>query len=164
MLAVGASISCSHFQRFSNAVKHIVEYKSGCKDAVTNYLDDFLFMAPTRAGCKALVRLFFAICDDTGIPIAHEKTEWPMERLVFLGILLDGLNFHLSLPNDKVNKAVNWLSKLTEAKKTTVKELEQITGLLTFFNRAIVPGRVFTRRIYAKFASAKNSLKAHHHL
>ena len=38
-LPFGASISCSHFQRFSNAVKHIVQWRT--KKDLVNYLDDF---------------------------------------------------------------------------------------------------------------------------
>ena len=38
-LPFGASISCSHFQRFSNAVKHIVQYRT--KKDLVNYMDDF---------------------------------------------------------------------------------------------------------------------------
>lgn len=46
-LPFGASISCLHYQRFSNALQHILEYKAGKvgKNAITNYLDDFLFLA-----------------------------------------------------------------------------------------------------------------------
>ena len=42
-LPFGASISCAHFQRFSNAVKHIVCYYT--HKELVNYLDDFLFAA-----------------------------------------------------------------------------------------------------------------------
>ena len=41
-LPFGASISCSHFQRFSNAVKHIVQFKT--KKDLVNYMDDFFFV------------------------------------------------------------------------------------------------------------------------
>ena len=44
-LPFGASISCSDYQRFSNALCHIMEFKTGHKKAITNYLDDFLFAA-----------------------------------------------------------------------------------------------------------------------
>ena len=39
----GASISCSHFQRFSNSVAYLVTYRT--KKPLVNYLDDFLFAA-----------------------------------------------------------------------------------------------------------------------
>ena len=37
----GASISCSHFQRFSDAIAHIIKVKT--KHGNVNYLDDFFF-------------------------------------------------------------------------------------------------------------------------
>ena len=38
-LPLGASISCSHYQHFSNSLWHIIEVRTG-KKAITNYLDD----------------------------------------------------------------------------------------------------------------------------
>ena len=49
-LPFGASISCSHFQRFSNAVKHIVQWRT--KKNLVNYLDDFLFAALRKLLCN----------------------------------------------------------------------------------------------------------------
>ena len=44
VLPFGSSISCSLYQRFSNGLRHLVEYFTGGRQAVTNYLDDFLFV------------------------------------------------------------------------------------------------------------------------
>ena len=38
-------------------------------------------------------------------------------------------------------------------KKVKVFELERLAGYLNFLNKAVVPGRTFTRRMYAKFAN-----------
>lgn len=46
------------------------------------------------------------------------------------------------------------------SKKTTVREIQKLTGLLNFFCRAVVPGRAFTRRMYAKVGN----LQPHHHV
>ena len=40
-----ASISCAHFQNFSDAVAHLVRWRVGLNKEVVNYLDDFLFIA-----------------------------------------------------------------------------------------------------------------------
>ena len=71
-LPFGASISHSHFQHFSNALKHIFEYlwreEEGIskldpelrKDLIkfiTNYLDDFLFIALTVGKCNKMVNV-----------------------------------------------------------------------------------------------------------
>ena len=72
-LLFGASISCSHYQHFSNALRFILEFRIGCKDkAVTNYLDDFLFMALLKAVCNFMIE-FLKICSELNIPVAIER-------------------------------------------------------------------------------------------
>ena len=52
----GASISCVNFQEFSNALRFITEYKirsvALCEPKLTNYLDDFLFIALSLLACN----------------------------------------------------------------------------------------------------------------
>ena len=54
-------------------------------------------------------------------------------------------------------------------RKAMVKELQQLAGFLNFLNKAIFAGRVFTWRMYSKYASVtkknvKNNLKDFHHI
>ena len=98
-LPFGASISCALFQRVSNAIRHIVQYQTG--SPLTNYLDDFLFYAVTRVLCNHLLNEFLRICGEINFPISLEKTEWASEVMVFLGILLNGKEFVLSIPLEK---------------------------------------------------------------
>ena len=58
-MVFGSSISCSHFQRFSNAVQAIFEYRK--RSTANNYLDDFLFMALLEGQCDCLVNQIIAI-------------------------------------------------------------------------------------------------------
>ena len=89
-LPFGASISCAIFQRVSDALKHLIEARASAQDMLTNYLDDFLFIALTLIRCNYLIQEFLNLCSEIGIPIALDKTEWAAIRIVFLGILLDG--------------------------------------------------------------------------
>ena len=100
-LPFGASISCSHFQRFSNALCHIFEHKTSTQGKTTNYLDDFLFLAITLAYCNYSIQTFLDLCAELRIPVSLDKTEWARLTVVFLGILLDGASFHLGLPMEK---------------------------------------------------------------
>ena len=75
-LPFGASISCSHFKHFSNAIKHIFESNVHQELIVTNYLDDFIFVRPSLEGCNCLVSSFLELCNSIGVPVAQEKTEW----------------------------------------------------------------------------------------
>ena len=165
----GASISCANFQRFSNALKHIMEILEKLPNSITNYLDDFLFMHFLRRICNQMLETFLWACKQINFPVSIEKTEWATEIIEFLGILLDGLKFRLRVPQDKIVKALAQLSQVTEHKKIKIKNLQQLAGTLKFLTRAVFPGRVFTRRIYSKFAMKEMTkdgklLKPHHHV
>ena len=159
------SISCALFQKFSDALAHMCKYligKLALSDPLTNYLDNFLFIALSQFCCNEMLRTFLTMCLDIGVPVALEKTEWGNTYVIFLGILLEGQLHVLAVTEEKQQKALNSLFMLQDKKKATVKELESLAGLLNFLNKAIFPGRAFTRRMYAQFSG--NGLKQHHHV
>ena len=171
-LPFGASISCANFQEFSDGVAHIVKWKISCtmyitNPALTNYLDDFLFIALSMIQCNGMVRIFLEICKKIGCPISMEKTEWASQLLIFLGILLNGRTLTLSVLTDKCMKAISLLNSAVQSKKGTVKFVQKLTGTLNFLNRAIAPGRSFTRAMYAKLRLRTNAgrlLKDYRHV
>ena len=140
-LPFGASISCALYQRFSNALRYLLEFKTGQK-SITNYLDDFLFAAFTQWLCNNMITQFYDLCNELGVPIALEKTEGAKTWVIFLGILLDGQRMLISIPIEKKNKALHLLNDLADKKKTTIKQLQVLTGYLNFLTKAIVPGRI----------------------
>ena len=71
-LPFGASISCSHFQHFSNTLRHILEHVTA-RQQFTNYLDDFLFVADSAELCNCLVRAFLNLCQQIVFPVSDEK-------------------------------------------------------------------------------------------
>ena len=61
--------------------------------------------------------------------------------------------------------ALNLVQKFKDKRKSTIKELQKLAGHLNFINRAVIPGRVFTRSMYAKFSGPNvQKLKPHHHI
>ena len=144
----GASISCSHFQRFSNAISHIVKYKNEGKDNI-NYLDDFFFAELLKACCNQQIRNFITICNRIKFPVAMEKTYWGCTRIEFLGLLIDTFLQIVCIPMDKLVKGHQVISNALKKRNITLSNLQKITGFLNFLGKAIVPGRAFTRRLYA---------------
>ena len=120
-LPFGSRISCAHFTKVSNAIRHLVEEQTGRKQVVTNYLDDFLFIDLTKVRCDYLVNSFLRICGEIGFPVAVEKTVWGQKHTVFLGMLLLGDTFHVSVPENKRVKAYNMMTYLVAKNKATVK-------------------------------------------
>ena len=166
-LPFGSSISCAHFQRVSNGLRHIIEVKT--LSVVTNYLDDFFFIALTIIRCNHLIEQFICICHQICFPVSHEKTVWASEITVFLGVLLNGRDMLICLHAEKRIKAVEMLLYLKDKRKATVKELQVLCGYLNFLSKAIFPGRAFTRRMYAKYAgvvrnSPGSKLRQYHHV
>ena len=139
---------------------HILKYRSGKK--ANNYLDDFFFARFLLALCNQQVQMFLDICEKIRFPVSLEKTFWGSQVIVFLGILINTVTQTISIPIEKRNKALTLIQDIIMSKKTTVLQLQKITGLLNFIGKAIYPGRAFTRRLYAKFSNPK--LKQHYHV
>ena len=171
-LPFGASISCALFQSFSDVLAYIAQYRSnivlrGLYVPITNYLDDFLFMSFLKELCNRIMRIFMAICEDINCPISEEKTEWAQELITFLGMLLNERQMIISIPTDKLTKALSLLKLLVDKKKAKIVDIQRLAGMLNFLHRAIVPGRPFTRRMYdhIKLKNAKGQpLQNYHHV
>ena len=109
------------------------------------------------------------VCQLINFPVAEDKMEWASETVIFLGLLLNGKYFTLMIPEDKRKVAINILDRFAMGNKVTIKEVQMLTGTLNFLTKAIVPGRVFTRRMYnflEKKSATKDGiqLKKHHHI
>ena len=111
-LPFGASISCSHFQRFSDALCYLIEFRIKQKKRITNYLDDFLFIARTLMRCNYMIQQFLDLCEELGVPVSMDKTKWGSVMIIFLGILLDGNHLVLSIPIEKRQLAVTLLEEI----------------------------------------------------
>ena len=123
-LPFGSSHSCALFQKISDALTYIMEYKSGFILIMTNYLDDFLIIAYTIALCNQFISQFLELCQQIGCPTAEDKTEWVTEVIIFLGMLLDGRNFRISISMDKRIKALNSLNWVLDHHKVTIKRVQ----------------------------------------
>ena len=160
-LPFGAAVSCALFQAFSDCIAHIVQFKSGKVNI--NYLDDFLFIQAVRAGCNGQLRIFLHVCQKIHFPVSNEKTEWATTCLSFLGLLIDAKRGMILIPQEKIHRALTMIHFCLEKKnkKITLRQLQQLCGFLNFLTKAILPGRAFTRRMYA---FGQNIKKQHHHL
>ena len=166
-IAFRSSISCKHFQDFSDGIAAIVHYKAGGSPSsirpLVNYLNDYFFVALVTSVCNALVKIFLEVCALINFPIALEKTYWACTSLVFLGMLLDTDTQTVLVPVEKIQKAKNLICEALQKKsrKITLRNLQKLCGYLNFMCRCIVPGRTFTQRLYPQ---SIQHLKPHHHL
>ena len=167
-LSFGASISCKNFQEFSNAIAHIVRVKTNWD--LINFLDDYLFAELFAQICNRQMEAFMSICREICLPISPEKTVFATTLIVFLGFMIDTLNRRVMVPCEKLARGLNMINfvlekckiKAASRRKITIGQLQKICGFLNFLGRAIVPGRAFTRQLYAHLENF--NLLPHHHM
>lgn len=146
-LAMGLSISCQTFERFSTALQWVMECKYGA--TMSHILDDFFFVGPAGSSlCHRSLSTFLNICADIGVPIKQEKTTSPDTCLTIYGIEVDSIAMITRLPQDKIEKIRYELDIVHNRKKVTLKQLQSLLGLLNFATLCVIPGRTFLRRLY----------------
>lgn len=145
-LPFGASISCITFERFSRFLEFsaLRKFKTG---GLIHYLDDFLGADITFESCSEAFQIFKTTMSELGVPLAEEKTEGPTEVLTFLGLELDSNNMTVKVPGVKIQEVVLKIEEILSHKKTTLKKMQSLIGVLNFCCRAIPMGRPFSRRL-----------------
>ena len=106
---------------------------------VLQILDDFLFIAPTRAQCAADLANF---SDYVSIQECQQPTR-PDTTLQFAGVTLDSLNMEARFLVEKLQKCNTLISQFYRKRIVTLKELQSLIGLLSFACSVVVPGRAF---------------------
>ena len=81
-LPFGHGISCNLFQRVSNCIAHIVQYRNEGKRPL-NYLDDYFFAAALKAICDGQINNFLEVCKVINFPVSLDKTFWGSTLIVF---------------------------------------------------------------------------------
>ena len=160
-LPFGASISCTLFQEFSDAVAFLFRQRTG--EETVNYLDDYYFVAMMKNLCDRQIEEFLQICHLINFPVALDKTVWGTWQIVFLGFLINAIRRIFGIPAEKVHKAVSMIHYMLDkpSKKVTVHEIQKICGFLNYLCKCIAPGRAFTRRLYSY---TSGGLLLYHHV
>ena len=107
-LPFGARFSPGHFHRLTQAVRRFMA-KRGYQVVV--FLDDFLVISDTEAGCLDGLNMLVKLLCKLGFSIALDKTVGPTQCLTFLGLQLDSVSFSLQLPLEKVSSLYDLLQQ-----------------------------------------------------
>ena len=156
-MPMGCASSCKTFEIFSTAIEWIAKNKL-LIDLILHLLDDFLIVAPSYDLCSAHLKQFLQLCEFLGVPIAPEKTCGPSQVLSFAGIELDSTLMEARLPVEKLDKCNQAILAMLSHKKTNLKDLQSLIGLLQFACSVIVPGRPFLRRLIDLTIGVKSNL------
>ena len=145
-LPMGCSSACQIFQRFSDALIHILKINYGVRKVV-KYLDDFLFLAATKEECQSAMNCFSHLCNRIGVPLATHKTEGPVTKLTFLGYELDTRLMQIAIPSEKLAGYRESIQAMIASESATLREIKSLIGKLVFVTNVITCGKIFLRRL-----------------
>ncbi len=150
-LAFGARSSCQIFEKFATALNWKLNQNEP-PNVSSHYLDDFAFMHLFIAMVEWLMSKLDAICSTIGFPLAPDKCEGLVQRLIFLGLLIDTITMRITIPEEKIHAALHaimaMLGRADHRKKLLVWDVQKLTGLLQFIARATPTGHPFLRALY----------------
>ena len=169
-MAFSTRSSYKILDEFATAIQWAIENKTQSKDFF-HYLDDFIMIHAVKAVCSWYMKTVQKICENIRAPLLEAKTEGPTWTITFLGLLINFFKQVITIPQDKVDKAIEIiqeaiasLGKTGNARwKITMKDIQKITDTLNFFCRVIPCGHPFLRRLYdlqSKVISAEHGGKS----
>ena len=144
-MQMGCSSSCQIFQNFSNAISWIARSKLSIP--IVSYLDDFMLGSASKETGQGNLEKFLGMCSEIGLPMSAKKTFQPEQVMTFLGFEIDTCKREIRLPDDKIQKCREEIDQLVGRKKTRLRYLQSVIGLLNFACQVILPGRAFLRRL-----------------
>ena len=144
-LPFGASRSPEVFNSLTQAVRSIMEAKGF--PGIVAYLDDFLIVSSTFDECLQTLNTLITLLRQLGFWINYNKVEGPVQRITFLGIILDTVSMKLQLPSDKLQDLYGDLTNMLSKPKVSKKSLQKIAGKMNWAVQCIYGGRFYLRRI-----------------
>lgn len=156
-LPFGARKSPGVFHRLTQAVRRSL-MRQGFTPVVV-YVDDFLIIASTFEECQAAFETLISLLRRLGFRIAWDKVVDPTQRLTFLGVEICSINGTLSLCDEKRIKLVKVLQEFSLRRRVSKKQLQKLSGKLSWASQVVPWGRLHTRTLFNRLAL----LHSNHH-
>lgn len=132
--------------------------KCRCGDnPVVAYVDDFIGACRKR-DAHFLWSSFLDLLSELGLQPSETDGHLcpPALQVVGLGILIDLANNTLSVPANKLEKAILLLQDWASYKYATKRQLQKLLGVLLHLSRVIRSGRLFLNRMLETLRRAEN--------
>ena len=96
------------------------------------YIDDSLIQAETYISCKQHADYLVKLLEKLGFFVNREKSMLvPSSRILYLGHIIDSVEFKVYLPDEKTEKIIGLCEKLLQKRKLLIREIARLIGLFT---------------------------------
>lgn len=155
-LCFGSRSSPKIFDNLSIAICWIASHNYKIP-IILHLLDDFLTIQPPGSSGERTMALLTMIFNKLNIPISQKKTVGPVTCLEYLGVILDTTKMEARLPQDKVERIIEFIKTFLHRRSARKRELLQLLGHFNFAARVIIPGRSFVSYLI-KLSTKVNNL------
>lgn len=110
------------------------------------YIDDSLLIADTPLECTNNVKDTVCLLQNLGFFIHEKKSVFiPTQMITFLGNVIDSVSMTVTLPKEKVDHIKDECLRLQKKKKTSIREVSRIIGILVSSFSAVDYGNLHYR-------------------
>ena len=161
VLPFGLRSSGAIFNQFAGLVKWILIHHYHVENIV-NYSDDFFkvcseILSMAKPELHNMIQAFH----DLDIPLAEDKIEGPIPRIIYLGIIINSMDMSIEVPEEKYVDSMTLLKKWKNRRTCTKRQLKSLIGKLGHIAKVVRPGRMFSRRLIDLSKTVK---RMHHHI
>lgn len=110
------------------------------------YIDDSLLIGDDKLELQRNVSDARNLFEKVGFIINHKKSMFePVQKLQFLGFIIDLVKMIVTLPEDKINKVSQACLLLVKKDSTSIRELASVIGLIVSTFSAVEYGKLHYR-------------------
>ena len=112
------------------------------------YIDDSLLIGDTKQECHENVQDTKELFEKVGFIVHQKKSVFiPVQKLRFLGFLIDSVNMIVTLPDEKVENVIIECKKVYNKKYVSLRDLAKIIGILVLVFPAVEQGPLHYRTL-----------------
>lgn len=131
---------------FTKLMKVIFSYIRGIGISSFFYIDDSLLQDPCALKCEENTRVLQKTLKSLGFQINLSKSVIkPVQRITFLGYIIDSVEFKVFLPVEKIEKILKFSRKIFFSKKIKIRDLFCLVGYYASSSCAILLAPIFYR-------------------
>jgi hypothetical protein len=125
---------------------------------LVRYLDDFLYIGKSQAAVKRAMLIAAAVFKAAGLVLNIDKSAGPLQRIEFLGIIIDSLSTTLECSDERMLEIKNLCARFLRQPNARRRQVESLAGKLSFAATVLPGARPFTRRLFDAIRNTKRGM------
>ena len=140
-------LSCAPWT-FTKVMKPLMALLRAWGVRIIIYIDDMLVLAESRELAAQQLETLLFLLEALGFIVNTEKSHlYPIQKLEFLGLLVDSQSLQLALPREKLGQIRREAGLLCRKQLVTTRQLSQFVGKLNAATQALLVAPLFYRAL-----------------